>query len=74
MSGYGAAHAGGAKSHVRSPISIGWVVLASLLIGVGLFFIFWWLYNFDLRFTFGIAFVVIGGFMLFSPRAGLDHA
>jgi uncharacterized membrane protein YfcA len=74
MTAYGKAHSAGAKAHVRSPISVAWVVLAACLIGVGLFFVFYWLYNFDLRYTFGIAFVVVGGFMLFHPRAGLDHA
>jgi len=74
MSEYGDAHSRGAKSHVRSPISVAWVVLASVLIGVGLAVLFYWLYTFDLRYTFGIAFVVAGGLMLFDHRAGLDHA
>ena len=74
MSAYGEGHHGGSSAHVRSPINVGWVILASLLIGAGLFFIFWWLYNFDLWFTFGIPMVVVGGFMLFDKRAGLDHA
>ncbi|MGA8665023.1 MAG: hypothetical protein WB809_08195 [Thermoplasmata archaeon] len=74
MSGYGDGHHGAAPAHVRSPISVGWVVLAALLIGVGLFFVAYWLYMFDLWYSFGIALVVIGGLMLFHPRAGLDHA
>jgi hypothetical protein len=74
MSEYGGGHHGSGGAHVRSPINVGWVILASLLIGVGLFFIFWWLYNFNLEFTFGIAMVVVGAFMLMDRRAGLDHA
>ncbi|HLM91323.1 MAG TPA: hypothetical protein VK424_04640 [Thermoplasmata archaeon] len=74
MSEYGDAHHAGTKAHVRSPINVGWVVLAALLIGSGLFLIAYWLYMFDLRYSFGIALVVIGGLMLFHPRAGLDHA
>lgn len=74
MSAYGEGHHGGSEVHVRSPINVGWVILASLLIGGGLFFIFWWLYNFNLEFTFGIPMVVLGAFMLMNDRAGLDHA
>jgi len=74
MSEYAEAHHGSPSAHVRSPISVGWVVLSALLIGTGLFLIAYWLYMFDLRYSFGIAFVVIGGLMLFHPRAGWDHA
>ena len=74
MSEYGDGQHGGSPAHVKSPISVGWVVVSALLIGVGLFCIAWWLYTFNLEFSFGIALVVVGGFMLFSPRAGLDHA
>jgi hypothetical protein len=73
MSEYASGH-GGAPAHVKSPISVPWVIAASLLIGVGLFFDWYWLYTFNLEYTFGIALVVVGGFMLFSKRAGLDHA
>jgi hypothetical protein len=74
MSEYGSAHSGGSGAHAKSAISVPWVVVASTLIGIGLFFVFYWIYNFDLWYTFGIALVVIGGLMLFSPRAGMDRA
>ncbi|MGP8071920.1 MAG: hypothetical protein ACLPZM_02185 [Thermoplasmata archaeon] len=74
MSGYGDAHHAAGQSHVRSPINVGWVVLAAVLIGVGLGLIAWWLYEYNLEYSFGIVLVVVGGLMLFNRRAGLDHA
>jgi len=75
MSGYGAAHDPPHSPHRGGPISVPWVILASVLIGVGLTLVAYWLYTgFDLVYTFGIAFAVIGGLMLFDERAGADHA
>jgi hypothetical protein len=56
-------------------LSIPWVVLAAVLIGVGLFALFVWVVNFSQWVWFGgIAPVVIGALMLFSKRAGSDQA
>jgi uncharacterized membrane protein YfcA len=74
MTEYGAGHSAGHAQHRGGPISVGWVLLASTLIGAGLFTIFFWLYTFNLEWSFGILLVLAGGLMLFSPRAGADHA
>jgi len=74
MSGYGGAHSAPPHGHVRSPISVLWVVLSALLIGGGLFLLAYWLVTFNWLFFSGIAPCVLGGLMLFSPRAGLDSA
>ncbi len=74
MSGYGAAHSGPHVKHPGGPINVPWVILAAVLIGIGLTVVAYWLYTFDLYYTFGIAFVVAGGLMLFDERAGADHA
>ncbi len=78
MAGYGEAHAGGTHrahgKHPGGPISIGWTVLAAAIIGAGMFLIFYWLYTFNLEWSWGIGLVLIGALMLFSPRAGADSA
>ncbi len=74
MSGYGGAHAGPRHAHVRSPISVPWVVLSALLIGLGLFMLAYWLVTFTWLDFLGIAPCVLGGLMLFSRRAGFDSA
>jgi len=61
--------------HLASPISVTWVVLASLVCAAGIFFLFWggfmesWPY-----FIVGPLCVFVGFVMLLHPRAGLDHA
>jgi hypothetical protein len=74
MSGYGEAHRTPSHGHARSPINVGWVVLAALLIGLGLFMMAYWLVTFQWVFFLGIAPCVGGGLMLFSRRAGFDTA
>jgi hypothetical protein len=77
MSGYGAAVHEASEGHVRhkgGPISVPWVLLAGLLIGVGLAIMYYWLYDFSLVFLAGPVFIVVGALMFFSPRAGLDRA
>jgi hypothetical protein len=61
--------------HVSSPISLPWVVLASLLCGLGLFLVLGlWLATFEWIYFVGVIPVFLGGLMFLSPRAGLDHA
>jgi hypothetical protein len=74
MSGYGEAHPATPHGHARSPISVGWVVVAAVLMGVGIFMLAYFLLTFNLLLFLGILPCVIGGLMLFSPRAGLDRA
>jgi membrane-bound ClpP family serine protease len=74
MSGYGDAHSSAPHGHARSPISVGWVVLAALLIGAGLFLLAYFFLTFNLLYFVGIAPCVAGGLMLFDRRAGLDSA
>jgi hypothetical protein len=58
----------------RSPISVPWVIAASVICGIGITGVWWFITTFDFLY-FPFAFVVIGGAIMFmSPRAGLDHA
>jgi hypothetical protein len=61
-------------AHVASPISIGWVVLAALMIGIGLGIVAYWQITQNWLYFLGLVPTVLGGLMLMSPRAGLDHA
>jgi hypothetical protein len=66
---------GSVHGHVaRSPISVGWVVLASLLCGAGIFLVWYWLFTFNWAFFPGFILVIVGAIMFLNPRAGLDHA
>lgn len=74
MSEYGGEPVG-VHGHVeKSPISVGWVILAAVLCGIGLFLVWFWLSTFDWIYFPGVALVFIGGIMFFNHRAGLDHA
>jgi len=53
---------------------VGWVLLAGVLIGAGLLVMAYMLINFNAEYLAGSILVVIGGLMLFSPRAGADRA
>jgi Na+/proline symporter len=64
----------GHKLHGVSPISIPWVVLASLLCGGGLTLLVAWLATFQWIFFVGVIPVFIGALMFLNDRAGLDHA
>ncbi len=67
------AHSGSHPSgHQKTPISVPYVAGAALLIGVGLFLIFYWLLTFQWAFFSGIFLLVIGVLLLFDRRAGLD--
>jgi membrane-bound ClpP family serine protease len=63
-----------AQSLGHSTLSLPWLVAAALLIGGGLFVISYFILTFQLVYLAGIAMVVVGGLMLFDPRAGPDHA
>lgn len=58
----------------RVPISVPFVVAASLLCGVGLIGISYWLITQNPILLASIIPVVGGGLLFFSPRAGWDHA
>jgi hypothetical protein len=61
--------------HVVSPISVVWVVLASLLCAAGLLSLFWGLMILSWPFfVVGPLLVFAGTLMLLNRRAGLDHA
>jgi hypothetical protein len=66
------------EHHDRSPISVLWVIAASLLCGVGIFFLWYWLWDLPSAAAWpwfsGVAFVFVGSLMFLNPRAGWDHA
>lgn len=74
MSEASTGHAHGASPHAKTPISVPWVVLAALLIGGGVLLISTWLTYFNWIYFSGVFLLLIGGLMLFSPRAGIDHS
>jgi hypothetical protein len=55
-------------------ISVPYVVLASVVMGLGLMLTFTWLITFDWRFFPGTLVVVVGALMMLSPRMGSNHA
>jgi hypothetical protein len=58
-------------SHVNVPF----VIACSILIGLGLVMIFFWLFDFSQWIWFlGVPIVLVGFLAFLSPRAGLDHA
>ncbi len=73
MSGYSAAHDEHAH-HVSSPISVPWVILASVLAAAGLAMISFWLTTFNWIFFAGPFLVLLSVLMFLNDRAGLDHA
>jgi hypothetical protein len=70
------AHAVGAPAHAATKvaISIPFVTLAAILIGVGVLGIAYFLITFDLLYLGGVVALLAGGLMLFHPLAGADHA
>ena len=70
------AHAVGAPVHpaTKVPISIPFVTLAAILIGVGVFALAYFMISFDLLYLGGVLALLTGGLMLFHPLAGLDRA
>jgi hypothetical protein len=55
-------------------ISVPYVVLASVVMGLGLMLTFTWLITFDWLYFPGVVVVVVGAVMMLSPRMGSDHA
>jgi hypothetical protein len=60
--------------HAVSPISVPWVVVASVLCGLGLLLLWMWLTTFQWIWFSGVIPILVGGLMFFNDRAGLDHA
>ena len=69
-----AAHGSQATHHAKSPVSIPFVVVASILIGIGLASAALWLVYFNWLLFLGFVPLVVGALMLFSPRAGAEKA
>lgn len=61
-------------SDYRNSLSLPFLVLSTILIGVGLFSAMEWLVTFSWAWFAGLGLLVIGAIMLFSPRAGSDRA
>jgi hypothetical protein len=61
-------------SHAPNSISLPWVLLASILMGIGVLLIVLWIVTFNFLYFTGV-FVVLAGFlMVFDPRMGSDRA
>jgi hypothetical protein len=68
-----AAH-GESGAHAAGSISVAWVILCALMIGIGVGLIAYWQITQNWLYFAGIVPTILGGVMLLSPRAGLDHA
>jgi hypothetical protein len=72
------AHSTGAHStsakHGYGGLSLGYLIVAAVLIGFGLFSAVYFLFTFQWVWLAAIGTLVIGSVMLFSRRAGDDHA
>jgi hypothetical protein len=64
----------GHSAHLKSPISVPYLLAAAALIGVGLACASLWIVLFNWLLFLGFAPLALGAFMLFSPRAGADRA
>lgn len=62
------------ETDAPSTISVMWVILSALVLGLGLFTVTYWLLTQNWLYFAGVLPTVVGGLMLFSPRAGWDHA
>lgn len=65
---------GSSATGVKSAISIPWVVLSSLLAGIGIFSMVLWLYTLEWIYFGGILPILTGTLMMFDRRAGADRA
>ncbi|MCI4370393.1 MAG: hypothetical protein L3J81_03580 [Thermoplasmata archaeon] len=63
-----------AKTDAPNTISIPFVLLASVLMGVGLLLTLVWLITFNWLLFPGVGVVVVGALMVLSPKMGSDHA
>ena len=64
---------GGHGAH-KSPISVPYVLASSILIGVGIFSMTYWVITFDWLFFLGVVPCLAGALLLLSPRAGANQA
>jgi Na+/proline symporter len=62
------------EEEVLGHVSVPFVVLASVLLGVGLFLVLTWLVTFQWAYIAGIPVLLAGFLLLFHRRAGLDAA
>jgi hypothetical protein len=67
------AHGASSKSSAGE-ISIPWVVLASVLGGVGVGLISYWILTQNWLYFSGVVLVIVSCLMFLSPRMGPDHA
>ena len=77
MSDYGTApshETAHGAAHDVSPISVPWVVFASVVCGVGITLMWQFVTTFNFLYFLGAPLVIAGGLMFFNDRAGLDHA
>jgi len=63
-----------ASSRAHDGLSVPFLVLAAILIGVGLAGMAYFLVTFQWIYFASVILVVTGGLMLFTPRAGPDRA
>jgi hypothetical protein len=67
----------GAQVHghgVASPISVLWVIAASIVAAAGIFMMAMWLLTYDYLYLLGPWVVLLSVLMFLNHRAGLDHA
>jgi len=69
-----ASNPGHSAQAAPNSISVPFVLLASLLTGVGLMLTLTWLITYDWLFFPGILLVALGAFLMLDPRMGSDHA
>ena len=64
------------SDHVASEgsISIPWTVLASVLVGVGLFGMAYWLLSFSWLLFLSVVPLTVGAVLLFTRATGAEHA
>ena len=63
-----------ASASAASALSVPFLVLAALLIGVGLFGVAYWMVTFDWVYFAALVPLVLGAYMLFTRGTGPDRA
>jgi hypothetical protein len=77
MSDYGGApshEVAHGSAHEVSPISVPWVVLASVICGIGITLMWQFVTTFNFLYFLGAPLILVGALMFLNERAGLDHA
>jgi|HubBroStandDraft_3_1064219.scaffolds.fasta_scaffold1616874_1 hypothetical protein len=70
-----AAHPGAAHGHgAPNSISVGWVIVASILMGLGVLMLAFMLIEFNVLLLSGALVLFVGILMSLDPRMGSDHA